>query len=60
MDMQNDSISKRLVKNPLRTIFRHGEIHEKAIEHAMELNLSDRSEALRTIVEEWLYYVAGR
>lgn len=60
METQNHNISKRTIKNPLRTIFRHGEIHEKAIEHAMELNLSDKSEALRMIVEEWLYYVAGK
>ena len=46
--------------NEKRTIFRHGEIHEQAIQHVMDTEFVSRSEAVRTIIEEWLYHVASK
>ena len=46
--------------NNKMTSFRHGEFHDKIIKHAMDINLETKSEAIRTILEEWLYYVASK
>lgn len=52
--------SNRITDNTITTVFRHNSVHTSAIKHMMEEYDCKKSEAIRMIIEEWLYYVAGK
>ena len=52
--------SNRKVAKPYKLSYRHSNIIKQAIEAAMDMDNTTKSEALDMIIEEWLYYVAGK
>jgi len=52
--------NNRNVAKPYKLSYRHSDIVKQAIEAAMEMYNITKSEALDLIIEEWLYYVAGK
>lgn len=51
---------QRETKRPYKLSYRHNGIMKQAIEEAMKMHNITKSEALDLIIEEWLYYVAGK
>ncbi len=51
---------QRETKRPYKLSYRHNGIMKQAIEEAMKMYNITKSEALDLIIEEWLYYVAGK
>ncbi len=51
---------QREIKRPYKLSYRHSNIIKQAIEAAMDMDNTTKSEALDMIIEEWLYYVAGK
>ncbi|MCK4814201.1 hypothetical protein KA005_00400 [bacterium] len=59
-DKRQYDITNRVADNDLKTVFRHNSIHKAAIDHMINEAGCKKSEAVRMIIEEWLYYVAGK
>ena len=59
-DKREYDITNRVTDNDLRTVFRHSRTHEAAINHMMNDLDCKKSEAIRLIIEEWLYHIAGK